>query len=179
MDTKTLKRIVGIASIVLGVLVLVMAFFAAVTTGGDNPSTYSGFNLIFGKKVTDLSVSLGSLVSAETKINFCFGLLLAYFLPVVAAVLLLLVVFGKSKGLSFVFGCVAFGCFVASIILLACTKNMATWTSTGSVAILGSSSTSGHFDTYDLGIGSILAIVCAGLGACTSGTFTVLQFLKK
>ena len=175
MDTKTLKRIVGIASIVLGVLVLVMAFFAAVTTGGDNPSTYSGFNLIFGKKVTDLSVSLGSLVSAETKINFCFGLLLAYFLPVVAAVLLLLVVFGKSKGLSFVFGCVAFGCFVASIILLACTKNMATVEYTG--LITGKSSF--HFDSYDLGIGSILAIVCAGLGACTSGTFTVLQFLKK
>jgi hypothetical protein len=178
MDTKTLKKIVGIASIVLGVLVLVMAFFAAVTSGGDDPVTFTGFNLIFGKQTTELSGSIGSLASSDAKIVFCFGLLLAYFLPVVAAVLLLLVVFGKSKGLSFVFGCVAFGCFVASIILLACTKNMATYSWT--ITVLGKSSTStAHFDSYDLGIGSILAIVCAGLGACTSGTFTVLQFLKK
>lgn len=176
MNTKTLKKIVGIASIVLGILVLVMASFAAVTTGdGDNKTSYSGFNLIFGK-----TLSSGSIwgQSGSVKILFCFGLLLGYFLPVVAAVLICLVVFGKSKGLSFVFGCVAFACFVVSIILIACTKNMATVEVSAST-ILGSGSSTSHFTDWKLGAGSILALVCAGLGACTSGTYTVLQFLKK
>ena len=178
MNTKTLKKIVGIASIVLGILVLVMASFAAVTSGdGDNKTSYSGFNLIFGKTLSE--GSFGSLASGSTKILFCFGLLLGYFLPVVAAVLICLVVFGKSKGLSFVFGCVAFGCFVASIILIACTKNMATYEVTASTIITGSGATTGHFSDWNLGAGSILALICAGLGACTSGTYTVLQFLKK
>lgn len=175
MNTKTLKKIVGIASIVLGILVLVMASFAAVTYGeGDSKTSYSGFNLIFGK-----TLSSGSFAgqSGSAKILFCFGLLLGYFLPVVAAVLICLVVFGKSKGLSFVFGCVAFACFVVSIILIACTKNMATVEFSTSGWVSGSSTS--HFTDYKLGVGSILALVCAGLGACTSGTYTVLQFLKK
>lgn len=178
MNTKTLKKIVGIASIVLGVLVLVMASFAAVSYGeGDNKTSYTGFNLIFGKTLADYS--FGGFASTSAKILFCFGLFLGYFLPVVAAVLICLVVFGKSKGLSFLFGCIAFGCFVASIILIACTKNMATIEVTGSTFVTGSGSTQSHFTDYNLGVGSILALICAGLGACTSGTYTVLQFLKK
>lgn len=177
MNTKTLKKIVGIASIVLGILVLVMASFAAVTRGdGDSKESYSGFNLIFGKSLGTVDIYLAK---GEGKILFCFGLLLGYFLPVVAAVLICLVVFGKSKGLSFVFGCVAFACFVVSIILIACTKNMATMEISGSTILGNSGSSSYHFGDYKLGVGSILALVCAGLGACTSGTYTVLQFLKK
>lgn len=175
MNQKTLTKVLGCTAALFGIVAFIMMFLAAVSTGGDDPTTYTGAELAFGKSLGSMSL-WGQ--SGETKIVFSFGVLLAYVLPLASAVLLALAVFTKKQGFKFIFGCVAFGCFVAGIILLVLVRNMAVCQIT--TTILGTTSVSNyHFDDYEMGIGAILAIVFAALGACTAGSYTVLQLLKN
>ncbi len=171
MTNKTLMKIMGFCAAVAGVLVFIMMFLTAVTTGGDNPSTLTGAQLAFGAQTFDFGVIKG-------KVLFSFGVTLAYLLPIASVILMLLCVLGKKNSIKFILGCVAFGCFVTSVVLLACSRNMATYETT--LSFWGSSTSGqGHFEGYNMGIGLILAIVFASVGALTSGTYTCLQLLKS
>ena len=174
MTTKTLKKICAIIAILFGIASCAMIFLAAVSTGSDNPTTYSGLDLSFGK-----TLSSGSLLgqSGSTKILFSFGVLLAYALPLIGALIVLIGVIIKKKTGSFIFGSIAFICFAAAIVLFILSRNMATMEVSTSGYINGS--TSSHFTDWNMGIGTILAIVFSAIGLCTSGTFTLLNLLKK
>ena len=56
MTNKTLMKIMGFCAAVAGVLVFIMMFLTAVTTGGDNPSTLTGAQLAFGAQTFDFGV---------------------------------------------------------------------------------------------------------------------------
>ncbi len=174
MSVKTLKKLCATLAILFGIASCAMIFLSAVSSGSDNPTTYSGLDLSFGK-----TISSGSLLgqSSSTKILFSFPVLLAYALPLVGALVIFIGVIIKKKALSFIFGLIAFLCFVGSIVLLIFTRNMATMEV--SISGLVSGSTSAHFTDWDIGIGTILAIVFSGVGLCISGTFTLLNLLKK
>jgi len=163
MSNKTLMKIMGFVAAAAGIAVCCMMFIPAITTGGNNPTTYTGMNLAFGK----VEVKLGDYSYGW---QFSFGVLLAYVLPIASLVLMLLCVLGNKNGIKFILGCVSFACFVVSIILLITARNMAVYHDA-----LGDYNATG----YDMAIGLILAIVFAAVGALTSGTYTCLQLLKS
>ena len=176
MKEKTLAKLIAICTLVLGVAAFVMIFLDAVTTGGDNPVTYKGMDLAFGKMLGQ-----GTLFgqSGERKIEFSFGTTVAYFLPLVAALLLGLTgLISKNKGLKFLMGVISFSAFVVSVVLLVLVRNMSIMTISTS-GWIGSGASQGNFTGYGMAIGLILAIVFSALAACTAGTYTVLQLLKS
>ncbi len=178
MKTEQLKKLLACCATILGVVAFVMLFMVAVTTGGDDPVTYKGQQLAFGADLA--SAKWGDTVLSAAKLNFSFPLVLAYFLPLVLAVLLAVGQFGlKSKGIKFIFGCVAFVGFIVAAILVAKTLTISTATYKG---ILTGETTGAIKDwnsSLKLGVGSIIAIVCNALAACVSGTYTCLNLLKK
>jgi hypothetical protein len=175
MSQKKLTKVLGCCAAVFGILAFAMMFLQAVTTGGDNPTIYKGFELAFGKSLGNVEV-LGQ--KGEIKILFSFPILLAYLLPLAAAVLFILTIVLKSKGSKFIMGCCAFACFVCGIILLVLVRQMATFESTST--ILGrTSKTTWNLENCQLAIGTILAIVFSSLGACTAGSFSVIQLLNN
>jgi len=178
MKQSTLLKITGFCAVLFGVVAFAMMFLTAVTTGGDNPSTFTGTNLVFGK-----TLAVGSLfgLTAEAKINFSFLMLLAYFLPLIVACLLVvaLILPKKEKGVKVLFGAVAFVGFVAALILVILTTNIASVTYKGSITGTTTGSLAEWNANYKLAIGSIIAIVANGLALCSAGTFTVLSLQKS
>jgi hypothetical protein len=174
MKTEQLKKLIACCSAILGIVAFAMMFMVAVTTSGDNPVTYKGYELAFGKELTNVSI-LGQ--TSKAKIVFSFGTTLAYVLPLCSAVLFILCALGKNKGVKFLLGCVAFGLYVAAIILLVNVRKMSIVEGTTSGWISGQSKN--DFTGFDMGIGLILGIVFSALGACTAGTYTCLNLLKK
>ncbi len=173
MSQKKLTKILGYCAAVFGILAFAMMFLQAVTTGGDNPTTYKGFELAFGKVLGNIQW-FGQ--KGEAKILFSFPILLAYSLPLVAAVLFILTIALKTKESKFIMGCIAFACFVCGIILLVLVRQMATIELS---TTLFSSKTTYNLESYQLAIGAILAIVFSSLGACTAGSFAVIQLLNN
>ncbi len=176
MKEKTLVKLTVFSAAAFGVLAFICLFMNAVTTGGDNPVTYQGMNLAFGKDLGGISL-FG--ITSETKINFSFLVVLAYFLPLVLAIILCLgQVATKSKTVKFVFGVIAFAGFVASLILIILTTQISTVTYKGSYSGVTTATLAKWSSSFKLAYGSYIAIVADALAICSTGTFVVLQLLK-
>jgi len=178
MKTKQLVKLMGIVATIFSILAFAMMFVVAVTNGADEPTTYTGMQLAFGTKVAN--ASYGTTTFSELTINFSFGVVLAYFLPLIGGILVLLSTFANSSRLvKFIFGVVAFAASIVALILLLQIMNMSTVTYKGILTGTTNASFKDFYTNFKFGIGTTLAIVFNACAICTSGTFTVLQFLKK
>lgn len=172
MKEKTLVKTLGLIAALCGIVAFIMLFLPGISyTSGNTTSSYTNLNLVFG----------GQISGENYKFNFSMLLMLGYFLPLVAAILLLIVEFvGSAKGLKFIFGILAIAAFLASFIFVILTKQVATLTlGVGSYTTTYSVADSILLGNYNLGLGAIVAVVANALGVCVSGTYTVFQLLKS
>lgn len=176
MKKTTLLKLTAFLVALFGIAAFVMMFFTALTTGGDNPSTLKGQEIVFGKELSNIKI-LG--ITSKANINFSFMMMLAYFLPLVLGVLVIAVeAIAKNGFVKFLVGAIAFAGFVFALILVALTVNIATVTYSGTLTGETTGTIAEWTSSFGLGIGSILAIVANGLAACGACTYTTLQLLK-
>lgn len=171
---KTYSKIGVFVIIALAVLSIIMAALVAVTyTKNDVTTSFTGFEVVFGKKIEDASFSIGSFANATNKVDFSFLALCAYFLPVVGAVAsLLLALLAKKKNMVMLGGILAFVCFIVAAILVFMVPSITSFTSTGNIGSLSNTTTKTFAELeYSLGLGAILAGVINIVGALASLTF--------
>ena len=161
------KKVCSLASIVLGVVAIVMLFLPAIVVG-DTEITYSGFSAIFGYTATE-ETFLGDV---STKVlNFSFMNFVTFLLVVAAVVCSVLAFVKGNKVMSFA----AIACFVVAAVLFFFMPAFASVYSALDGA-LADAAIEAVKETYQLGAGAIIAAVCSLLAA---GVAVASLFLKK
>jgi len=163
---KNIQKILPLVSLVLGLLLLFSGFFTALTIDGN--SIMSGMKAIFGGS----AAAIGGFSLAT--VNFSFLNFLGFFLPAIIAIGV--AIYGMKNQepnlVKTILGTILAFVFVLSIIFISVLpKNT---TATGEVF-----GTVFNYESADLGIGAILGIIFAILGAITSVLHSVIQFAKK
>lgn len=164
-----LSDIISYAICGLALVALIMAFLPFVTTlGGNDPTTYSGFQTAFG---CELASAGSSTLGANGKLLFSFPLVLAIFLPLIASVLNVFVF--KNSKLGAIVNIAAF--VVATVFIF---MALVFGTVETSVSVLGSTTSSAETfaemnskvddPIYGLGIGAIIAAIINILGGVLS-----------
>jgi len=150
-------------------LMLLFSAFLNVLAVNDN-SLMTGITAVFGGNIAAVAL----FVSAD--INFSFLNLLAFFLPTIIAVVIVIYslknpdVNSKKIFLALLMVSV----FVLSVILI---STIATNTS-GTINVF-SIETTINYQSASLALGSILALIFSILGSITSALYFVLQFSEK
>ena len=164
----------------LGLVIVAMGFLAAVIYKPENgdPSTYTGFNVMFGKVLGDTeSNKLGNLFSdiakAKSSIAFSFPAVLAFFLPLLGSVVAGLLL----KNNKFIAGIIIAACFIASAVLLFMMPQITSIKIESTNIVTGASTTVKTFADlgYTLGVGSIIAGALSSVGALTSLGLVVIS----
>ncbi len=148
MANKNNDKLINFIIFVVGVLATLCIFLPALVVGkGDSQTSFSGLKVTFGSEI----VGLGSL--ANSRLPFSFLALLAYLLPIVGGVLMLV-----ANKKSLVLKICAVVLFLAATILLFL---LPTYTKVVTETILGNAS-----DKLggSLAWGSIVAAVLSILG---------------
>jgi hypothetical protein len=170
-----LSKYLLFGAIVSAVLVLVGLFLSNIDVlnlKDEVSSSFTGLQLAFGAELANLD--LGVIVKSSGKLTFNILITLAFVLPIIATVLALLL--GKSKMLSVVLGLVCTAVFVFSLIIIIKSGSIATVKVTTD-SILGSNESTTKLVEYigvdymKMGIGAIISLIGAGLGAvCSLGS---------
>lgn len=145
--------------VLVAVVTLCMAFLPAVKSENSD-TTYTGFEVMFGKSLGTVNLIV---VSGNSSITFSILAVLGFMLPLVGSIICALLV--KNKGLAGIITC---ACFVASAVLLFLIPSITSIATSGS--FLGSASTTNTFKDlgYGLGIGSIIGASVSIVGALGS-----------
>ena len=153
-------QIFSFCTIALAALAIILYLFApaikAELLGAE--VSYSGMNLVFGKKTT--TTVLGAKVTT-TIFKFSFLLFLGLIFAVAGLVITILPLCGVKAKL---FPIVALGCFIVAAVFVFLSKNCCVLPNGDMGA-----------DGYDLGIGAIIAGILYILAACTSALPIVLD----
>lgn len=145
----------------IGIAVILMALIRVVVTKNDDGeivSSYTGFECIFGKDLGSVNLIV---ISGNSKINFSFLAMLAFFLPALVAIVIGLVLPKNKLG-----SLVVAAAFVVGAVFCFLIPQVTSITTTTS-GLLGSESTTTFADAgYGLGLGAILAgaLNCVGAG---------------
>lgn len=189
MRAKNLVKLFALLTFLFGLGILIMVFINVVTTGGDNPTTYTGSDIIFGaKKTYTLNGGFFTIYDASLSIDFSFILLLAFFLPMVLSIILFIVEFtSNSHFVKLIVGILTLAGFVVSLIFIILLRDFATATissdndtiKTAITALFGQCPYTFKFiKDYQFAIGAILGIVFAGCGIVSTAIYSVLNILK-
>lgn len=164
----------------LGLVILAMGFLAAVIYKPENgdPSTYTGFNVMFGKVLTDSeNTFIGGIFSGlgavKSSIVFSFPAVMGFFLPLLGSVVAGLLL----KNNKFIAGIIIAACFIASAVLLFMMPQITSIKIEATSFIGDAKPTIKTFADmgYTLGIGSIIAGAVSSLGALTSLGLVVIS----
>lgn len=163
----------------LGLVILAMGFLAAVIYKPENgdPSTYTGFNVMFGKELASTDSILNGLLSGfgtvKSSIAFSFPAVIAFFLPLLGSVVAGLLL----KNNKFIAGIIIAACFIASAVLLFMMPQITSIKIESTNIVTGASTTVKTFAEldYTLGVGSIIAGAVSSLGALTSLGLVVIS----
>ena len=162
---------------ILALVSCAMMFVTTLTkTENDNVKNIPGFAMAFG-----MIVKSGSFLgqTGSVKLNMTFELIIAYLLPAILAIIVLIysLVTKKYKGLvKIILGLLLTISFIITIIIIIKTPQLATLTISANT-ILGSGKTTSTLQSndYNLAYGAYLTIVSAGLGALSSLGYTILK----
>lgn len=141
------------ASIIIGIIATIMIFFPALVVKDSN-TTYTGLQIVFGHQFIDLGV-IGS-----GEIKFSFLNLIAYALPLTAALILILV--KESKKIAAII-------FAAAVIMLLLVPLF----TIVHMTILGNVSIVDVDWRYDLGLTIASLLALAGFG------ISIFRLIKK
>lgn len=163
----------------LGLVILAMGFLAAVIYKPENgdPSTYTGFNVMFGKELASsdniFNGALSGLGTAKYSIIFSFPAVIAFFLPLLGSVVAGLLL----KNNKFIAGIIIAACFIASAVLLFMMPQITSVKIELTSFIGDAKPTVKTFADmgYTLGIGSIIAGALSSVGALTSLGLVVIS----
>lgn len=158
--------VLSLFTLVVAVAVFVMMFLPAVAYK-DSDYTIVGSKIAFGGTIQ----AVGSLASSSVKLNF-FALL-AFLLPVIAAIIDLLVKILKPK-LGKVTTLLLMAAFLVSVIGLFTILSI----TNVSVTVLGVEQVGKLGEGYKLGTGAIIGGILAIVGLLVSSTDLVLQIKK-
>ena len=156
-------QLFSICTIVLAVLGLILYMFLPAikydaTIGND--VTYSGINVIFGKKET---ASIAGIITVGGYVlKFSFLLFLGFFFALAGIVITILPLVGVKVKL---FPIIALACFVVAALFAFLSK----------ACCVAGNGNMGAGDAWQLGIGAIIAGICYILAACTSALPVVLK----
>lgn len=163
---KSLSKYACYAGIAYAVVAICMIFLAAVSYKvGNEVTTYSGLQVVFGYKATE--TVLGSKVSVEI-LDFSFMNLLPYILLIVGLVLAVMNLLGKGNKLMTIIAC---ACFVIAGILLLLTVSLCV---PHVNEVLGNNVPVLDKEKMSLGIGAILG----GIFAILAGVAQVPKLLN-
>lgn len=163
----------------LGLVILAMGFLAAVIYKPENgnPSTYTGFNVMFGKELASSNSIFNGAFSgfgtAKCSIIFSFPAVIAFFLPLLGSVVAGLLL----KNNKFIAGIIIAACFIASAVLLFMMPQITSVKIELTSFIGDAKPTVKTFADmgYTLGIGSIIAGALSSVGALTSLGLVVIS----
>ena len=188
MKAKNLIKLFALLSFLFGLGVLIMVFINVVTTGGENPTVYTGSDLIFGAKKTTTLTVFGVPYDVSLSIDFSFVLLLAFFLPMILSIILFVTEFtNNNKNVKLIVGIVAFAGFVVSLIFIILLKDFSTATISSENSTIqsviktfyGQSPYTYKFvEGYQFAIGAILGMIFAGCGIVSTAIYSVLNVIK-
>ena len=146
--------------VLVAVVTLCMAFLPAVKSENSD-TTYTGFEVMFGKSLGTINLIV---VSGNSSITFSILAVLGFMLPLVGSIICALLV--KNKGLAGIITC---ACFVASAVLLFLIPSITSIATTSSLLGSASTTTNTFKDLgYGLGIGSIIGASVSIVGALGS-----------
>lgn len=161
--SKYCKAILALIS-----LVIIGLMFLPAVKGTNTDTTYTGFEVIFGKSLGNINLIIAS---GESKLVFSILGLLALALPLLSVILCSLL-FGKSE----LSGLIMFVCFAGACVLFFILPSITNISISGSLLGGSSESVSTLSEAgFGLGIGAILAGSFAGVGALTSLMSVVLK----
>lgn len=147
--------------VLIAVVTVCMGFLPAVKSSNSD-TTYTGFDVMFGKQLGSINVIVAS---GESSITFSILAVLGFMLPLVGSIICALLI--KDKGIAGFITCI---CFIASAVLLFLIPSITSISTTASTVITSGTTTTSTFKElgYELGIGSIIGASVSIVGALGS-----------
>ena len=165
---KKLKEALPLITVVFGALIALMIVFNVLRTD-DGDAIMNGLTAVFGGEVA----AIGGFVSVD--VNFSFLNLLAFFLPLIAAVVLFFLGKKTKKDMimNVVFGVLLLGVFLFSMIIF---TNIGSYTK--GTATVGFISGDYTYEGAKIAIGAVFGMIFAIVGVLGSLLHVFIQFKK-
>ncbi len=165
---KKIREVLPIVIIGLSMLIAITSILTVLKTSNDD-AIMTGLTAIFGGEVA----ALGSFASVD--VNFSLFNFLAFYLPVIVALLIFFM--GRKTKLEhfilFLLSVLLTATFIGSIVII---SNLGAYTQ-GTATLLGIETTY-TYEGAKLALGSIISLILAILGALSSALLALSQFKK-